>query len=48
MADLYLGEWVIEEDVYLDDDTRLHLNGDDIELQTKIADVWTTQQSWGS
>ncbi len=46
MSDTYIHDVLIEEDLDLDDDSRLHLNGLDIEMQTKIASVWTTHQTW--
>jgi len=48
--DFYLGDKVITEDTFLNDDEtiRLHLEGNDIQLQRWDGSQWVTEQTWGS
>ena len=50
-GDVYLGDKTIAdgEAVYLDaeETTRLYNDGGVLKCQTKVADAWVDQQSWG-
>lgn len=50
MSDIELGTKVIEDDIYLDEDEtkRLHLNGNNLEIQIKDGDTWYTYETLGS